>query len=194
MELKRAFFRETELLVFPSVYEPQEDSFLLAENIKTRKGIKALDLGCGCGIQSINLALQGASVLAADINRNAVKNTLENAKRLGLASKISAKKSNLFSNISEKFQLIVFNPPYIPGNKRKDRSVLGGRNGNEVLLEFLHEMPFHLEKKGKCFFVCSSLNRFDFIKGKISSLGFKHCIIARQKLFFEELAVFKVFR
>jgi len=191
---KKAFFRDIELIVFDSVYEPQEDSFLLAENVKAREGIRALDVGCGSGIQAINLAVQGAEVLAVDICEEAVKNALENAKLLGLENKISAKKSDLFSEVQGKFSLIAFNPPYLPGDRRKDRSVLGGRKGSEVLHAFLDKLPGFLEKGGECFFVCSSLNDFEGLGRKIKGSGLRFEIIARQKLFFEELAVFRVFR
>jgi release factor glutamine methyltransferase len=191
---KKAFFRDIELVVFPSVYEPQEDSFLLAEAVKARPGIEALDMGCGCGIQAVNLARQGAKVLAVDISPEAVKNVLENARLLGLEKNVKAKKSDLFSKVKGKFGIICFNPPYLPGDRRKDRSVLGGRKGNEVLHDFLDKMPLRLDKGGECFFVCSSLNDFAALGKKISGLGFRFGIVSRQKLFFEELAVFRVFR
>ncbi|MFH1234965.1 MAG: HemK2/MTQ2 family protein methyltransferase [Candidatus Diapherotrites archaeon] len=193
MGAKKAFFRDIGLVVFDSVYEPQEDSFLLAESVNVKKGVKALDMGCGSGIQSISMALQGAKVLAVDINREAVKNVLENARLLGLEGKITAKKSDLFSAVEGKFDVICFNPPYLPGDRKKDRSVLGGRKGWEILHKFLDKFPGFLAEKGECFFVCSSLNDFDALGKKISGLGLRFEIVSRQKLFFEELAVFRVF-
>ncbi|MCX6801881.1 MAG: methyltransferase [Candidatus Diapherotrites archaeon] len=194
METKKAFFQDFELVVFPSVYEPQEDSFILAESIKAKPGVKALDIGCGSGIQAVNMALQGAEVLAVDINPEAVKNVLENARLLGLEKKVTAKKSDLFSKVEGKFGLICFNPPYVPGDRKKDRSIFGGRRGWEVLHAFLDKAPGHLKKGGECFFICSSLNDFAALGEKISCLGLRFEIVSRQKLFFEELAVFRVFR
>lgn len=192
--MKRVFFKNYELLVYDSVYEPHEDSFLLAETVKVSPGIKALDMGCGCGIQAINLALQGAEVLAADINEKALENTLENAKRLGLGDKIEVRKSNLFSSLSDqKFDCIVFNPPYLPKSDLKDISIEGGLKGFELLHEFLEELPKHLVNNGCCFFVQSSITNERKTKRKLKQLALSYEIAARARFFFEELIVFKVF-
>ncbi|RLG69580.1 MAG: hypothetical protein DRO07_02035 [Candidatus Iainarchaeum archaeon] len=192
--MKRILFKDYELVVFDSVYEPREDSFLLAENVKVKPGIEALDMGCGCGIQSINLALQGANVLAVDVNRKAVANTIENAKRLDLGNKIKVKRSNLFSSIAKrKFDCIVFNPPYLPASSLGDVSIEGGKHGYEMLHKFLDKMPLHLKRDGVCYFVQSSLNGEQRTKKKLTSLDLSFEIIARQKFFFEELIIFKAF-
>lgn len=192
--MKRVFFKGFELVVLDSVYEPREDSFLLAESVSVSKGIYALDMGCGCGIQAVNLALQGATVLAVDINEKAVLNTLENAKRLHLDNKIMAKQSNLFDAIpKQKFDCVVFNPPYLPAGALKDLSIEGGKKGYELLHKFLDSLSLHLKKNGVCYFVQSSLNGEQRTKKKLASLGLRFEIVAREKLFFEELIVFKAF-
>ena len=192
--MKRVFFKDYELVVFDSVYEPREDSFLLVENVKVKPGIEALDMGCGCGIQSINLASQGANVLAVDINKKAVVNTIENAKRCGLSDRINAIQSDLFSAIAKrKFDCIVFNPPYLPASSLSDISIEGGKHGYEILHKFLDKLPLRLKRGGVCYFVQSSLNSEQRTKKKLTSLGLSFEIVARQKLFFEELIVFKAF-
>ncbi|MCD6478592.1 MAG: methyltransferase [Candidatus Diapherotrites archaeon] len=192
--MKRVFFKGFELVVYDSVYEPREDSFLLAENVKVKPGIKALDMGCGCGIQAINLALQRADVLAADINERAVANTIENARRCGLSDKISTVQSDLFNAVeNRKFDCIVFNPPYLPASRLKDASVEGGKYGYELLHKFLDKIPLHLKENGFCYFVQSSLDGELRTKRKLKKLGLGFEIVARQKLFFEELMVFKAF-
>ena len=192
--MKRVFFKDYELVVFGSVYEPREDSSLLAENVKVKLGIEALDMGCGCGIQSINLASQGANVLAVDINKKAVVNTIENAKRCGLSDRINAIQSDLFSAIAKrKFDCIVFNPPYLSASSLGDVSIEGGKCGYELLHKFLDKLPLYLRRDGVCYFVQSSLNSEQRTKKKLTSLGLSFEIVARQKLFFEELIVFKAF-
>lgn len=192
--MKRVFFKEYELIVFDSVYEPREDSFLLAEAVRVKPGVEALDMGCGCGIQAVNLALQGANVLAVDINERAIANTIENAKCLGLDNKIRAKRSNLFDSIAkQKFDCIVFNPPYLPATSLNDTSIEGGKHGYEILHKFLDKLLAHLKKNSVCYFVQSSLNGEQRTKKKLTSLGLSFEIVARQKLFFEELIVFKAF-
>jgi len=192
-ENKRLLWRSVELEVFGSVYEPREDSFLLAENLRASKETRALDMGCGCGIQSVALALQGASVTAVDINQRAVKNTTQNAKRLGLGDKISAKKSDLFSALKgKKFDVIAFNPPYLPNQGKADAALDGGTKGQELTHKFLDRLSFHLEEGGECFVVASSLNEFSGLPTNASKFGFSCKRVARKKLFFEEIGVFRL--
>ncbi len=192
-ESRKLFWRNVELEVFDSVYEPREDSCLLAESTRVKEGCFALDMGCGCGIQAVNMAMQGAKVTAVDINQRAVKNTRENAKRLGLSDRISAKKSNLFSALKgKKFDLIAFNPPYLPNQGKADVALDGGTKGQEITHKFLDRLSFHLEERGECFVVASSLNGFSALPLKASELSFSCRCVARKKLFFEEIGVFRL--
>jgi len=120
-----------------SIYPPAEDSYLLAETVssylndKPNKNIKILDMGAGSGIQAENCKEQGFNeVLTADIDPKVVKYL----KSVGFNSI----ETDLFSNISEKFSLILFNPPYLPEDKRepKDSKLVttAGKKGYELIL------------------------------------------------------------
>ena len=84
---------------------------ILAEN--PEENLKTLDIGTGSG--AIALALAKArpdwSVTAADISQEALELASENAKNQNL--QIFLKKSDCFTEISEKYDIIVSNPPYI---------------------------------------------------------------------------------
>ncbi len=77
-----------ELVVDPGVFVPTQGSFLVWKHLfetGVGEGASCIDVGCGCGILAVQLALNGASsVHAIDIDRNAVANTLSNAFRNGV--------------------------------------------------------------------------------------------------------------
>ena len=70
----KAFFQDLEIEYFEDVYEPKEDSFLLAKAVQVEQGQEILDLGCGAGLVSIVAAKQGAKVTAVDVNKSALDN------------------------------------------------------------------------------------------------------------------------
>jgi methylase of polypeptide subunit release factors len=57
--IRRIFFENYVFDVFETVYEPAEDSFLLAEGLEIKKDNLVLDLGSGCGLLAV-LAAQRA--------------------------------------------------------------------------------------------------------------------------------------
>lgn len=101
---------------------------ILAENPETN--LSVLDIGTGSGAIALALAKNRPawSVTAVDISQDALDLAKENAKNQNL--QIFLKKSDCFTEISEKYDIIVSNPPYI---SREDES--------EVSLNVLHSEP-----------------------------------------------------
>ena len=123
MELK---VDERVLIPRPETEELVE--FILAENLKDN--LKVLDIGTGSGAIALALAKNRPdwSVTAADISQDALDLSLENANAQNL--NLSFIKSDCFSEISSKYDIIVSNPPYI---SREDQE--------EVGLNVLHSEP-----------------------------------------------------
>ncbi|MFH0955144.1 MAG: HemK2/MTQ2 family protein methyltransferase [Candidatus Micrarchaeota archaeon] len=182
-----------------TVYPPCEDSYLLAHALKIPRNAAVLDLGCGSGIQGITAIKGGASeIWFLDINQKALscakKNLEKNIGKKELKKiKTIFKKSDLFSKIPGKktFDCIVFNPSYVPSETIQWNDTDGGKNGRETLDRFLKSAGKFLNPKGTVYFLQSSVNGIQKTESKLKKLGFEFEIVARQKLFFEELAVFR---
>lgn len=175
------------------VYAPDEDSFLLSSAIEKclkklkNKNIKALDMGTGSGIQSLVISkfIDRKNILALDINSEAVRQ----AKSLGFLAIIS----NLFSKIKKKFDLIVFNPPYLPSSKfDNEKDTTGGKQGDETILKFLKQVKKHLNKSGKILLLLSSLTPRKRILQELKKQKLQHKTIASKKIFFEQLEVWEI--
>ena len=194
--LRKFEFKGKTFVVFPKVYYPADDSFLLAENLEIDKQNKVLDLGTGCGLLAIIAADTAQHVIAIDINPLAIKNTKYNANLN--KTKVETLLGNLFDPIKGKFDLIIFNPPYLPSemnsNDIEEKSWNGGMNGRLILDQFLKEVDNFLESDGKIQFVQSSLANIDQTLEKLKSLNFIPKIIARKKFFYEKLVVIKAWK
>ncbi|MBS3172482.1 methyltransferase [Candidatus Woesearchaeota archaeon] len=168
------------------IYEPAEDSYLLEEQVRkyVKKGMKVLDVGTGSGIQAE--AAKEAKILALDINQECV----DFVRKKG----INCVKSDLFEKINEKFDLIIFNPPYLPEDEEEpeDSKLLttGGKKGNEILIRFFSQVKKYLNKDGKILIVFSSLT--PDVDKIIRKYGFKYKKLSEQKIPFETLYVYLV--
>lgn len=189
------FIRLTKNYKMSSIYEPAEDSYLMSETLKEKlsgllkknKNLKFLEIGCGSGINlkaALSTGVKINNILGADINKEAVKH----CSALGF----NCVQSNLFSNIKGKFDIIIFNPPYLPLDRREPKAsrlnTTAGKGGNELIIKFLKEAKAHLSKEGKVLLITSSLSQdIDFEK-----LGYRAKEIANKKLFFEKLFLWKL--
>jgi len=175
------------------VYPPAEDSYLMSDILKKdipsllkeNSELKILEIGVGSGIHLetlYNLGVKKENIFSSDINPNAVAH----CNLLGF----NCTHSDLFDNILDKFDLIIFNPPYLPDDAREPcdlkTATTGGKNGCEIINRFLADAKKYLNPDGKIFLITSSLTKgIDFGKWKKKQIG---C----ERLFFEELCVWKL--
>ncbi len=71
----------------------------------------ALEIGCGTGYLSIELAKRGWNVTGTDIVPEAVEVSMNNAKQAGVS--VTFVQSDMFQNLKGRFDAIIFNPPLI---------------------------------------------------------------------------------
>jgi len=187
-----------------NVYEPREDSFLIADNLKVKKGESVLEIGTGSGILAILAAKRGGKVTAIDLNEDAIecakknwennkglrnqghrgsetKTRTEPLKSVPLSPFINFIVGNLFAPVKgEKFDLIIFNPPYLPKEEKyTEKKIDLSYNSAETLERFLKEYKKHLNKNGRALIINSSISGVK-VEGKV---------IAEKKLAFEKLEV-----
>ncbi|MBI4018802.1 MAG: methyltransferase [Candidatus Aenigmarchaeota archaeon] len=186
-------YKGIKLEVPDSVYYPEEDSLLLAEVVseKVKKGTAFLEIGCGAGLSSIVAAKKGATVTAIDINQDAVTATGKNANFNNVNIKTIV--SDLFSSIEGKFDIIAFNPPYLPADEsdkylgNSKAQLVSGPTGRETIYAFLNQAATYLKKDGMIFFIISSLSGEKEVLALCNRYGFKASVIKREKIEWEEL-------
>jgi release factor glutamine methyltransferase len=176
------------------VYLPAEDSFLLAEEVEkyisklTDKKIDVLDMGSGSGIQAqaaMEAGVHKKHVFCADID----KEVIEHLKK----QKFNAVHSNLFEQIDNSFDLIIFNAPYLPEDKYdKKPDTTAGKRGNETILEFLKQAKSHLNKEGIILLLFSNLSKPAEILKLAEKLGYKsEKLVEKSVGMMEDLFVYK---
>ena len=169
------------------VYAPDDDTFLLLDCVDFTRGERVLEMGCGTGIISVHCARNGAGVTAVDVNPNAVECTRRNASANGVD--VEVLHSDLFSDVEGEFNLILFNPPYLPVMETGELETAwsGGEGGMEGIGSFLEGVPSHLTDNGRVLLLVSS--KIDQAGLSDGLTGFRASTVATRSFFFEELRV-----
>jgi release factor glutamine methyltransferase len=161
---KKRFFKDFVFFIDQNVYDPAEDSYLIAENLEVSKRDLVLDVGTGCGILAILAAKKAKHVLAIDINPQAIKCAIKNA-QINCLNNIDFIVGDMFKSIKlgELFSLILFNAPYLPCMSDEEKTWIGkswagGLNGREIIDQFINKASKFLTSRGKIFLVQSSLS------------------------------------
>jgi release factor glutamine methyltransferase len=140
--------------------ETEELVELLASQARGPKSdVRIVDVGTGSGVIALSLAKEfpEAEVYAVDISEDALALARENAARLGL-ERVHFQKSDLLESLSERFDLIVANLPYISMEDRHllarevlhdpEVALFGGPSGDELMRKLIEKAPSHLESGG----------------------------------------------
>ena len=162
-------FFSNEFIVNKNVLDPRPETELLVEltinilfKIKFKKiSLLELGVGSGCLIISILLSIKKnkVSALGVDISSKALEIADKNIKKFNLEKKLKVKKSDWFSDIHEKYDIIVSNPPYVKTSdiKNLDKEVKfydpfislnGGFNGLRCFEKIATNAKFHLKPDG----------------------------------------------
>jgi SAM-dependent methyltransferase len=119
----------------------------------------ALDLGCGCGLQTLLLAAHSTLVTATDINKRCLSLTALNA-RLNSIHNIELLEGSYFEPVrGRKFDLIVSNTPYVitPGKDKIYRDAKG--SGDEAVMNVIQQTPEYLHEGGYAHILATWLHK-----------------------------------
>ncbi|HJJ23002.1 MAG TPA: methyltransferase [Nitrosopumilus sp.] len=162
-------------------YPPSEDTFFLANTIENEKGDFALDIGSGSGYLTKLLSENFSFVVGTDINYNVLTHQTYKTKNLICCNSSDA--------LRIKFDLIVCNLPYLATDEILDVATDGGVEGLEIPLKIIKSAIPCLNTTGKFLFVTSSLSNYQALIDATKREGLRAKVIAKKKLFFEELII-----
>ncbi len=178
------------------LYEPREDTYLILREIRAYARGNVLDMGTGTGILAAAASKTADFVIGTDINEEALEYARKKAKTKDIKN-IKYIRSDLFSYFRRnpmEFDLIIFNPPYLPEDKREPAdsaiATTGGKKGYEIIEKFFSEANRYLTSFGKILVVFSTLTGKDKVHSILEEYGFNYQKLAEKDIFQETILVY----
>jgi release factor glutamine methyltransferase len=165
----------------------------MIESIDIDENDEVFEIGTGCGLIALECARLGANVVCSDINPYSIeilKENYENNKKL-LKGAIDIRFGDLFNVIkdNEKFDVIIFNPPYLPVENKDNKingdwidiATNGGIDGLELIKRFITNVKNFLKENGGAYFIFSSLSNREKLSNYLKNYNFKSKIVSSKK-------------
>lgn len=180
----------------PTVYQPAEDSGLLARAGVERADAadRALEVGTGSGWVAERVAREtGARVLGSDVNPYAVRQARERGVETVRADLLGPFRAGAFD-------LVLFNPPYLPTDPANEwddwmeAALSGGESGRALVDPFLADVGRVLAPGGRVLLLVSSLAGFEEVLALARDAGFDAETVVEESYPFETLSVVELAR
>jgi release factor glutamine methyltransferase len=173
----------------PGVFRPRSDTWLLADALERQpqlRGGAVLDVCTGTGALAVAAALAGArAVTAVDVSRRAVLTARLNA-RLNRV-RVEALRGDLLAAVpGRRFDVIVSNPPYLPGDEELPRAsgparhTEAGASGRVLLDRLIDAAPGHLALGGVLLVTHSSVNGEQATLDRMRAAGLEPAVTERR--------------
>ncbi len=163
-------------------YLASQDSALLRKVLRPHSGGNCLEIGAGNGGNLVDLAKRYSLAVGTDIVRPAMSDWKEAGAGFILADRGACLRDSCFD-------LVAFNPPYLPWDHALDAAVGGGR-GLEVPEAFLREALRVVKDSGTVVFLLNDEADEERMRRICAERGFKLERTASERMFFEELRVY----
>lgn len=172
----------------PGVFRPRSDTWLLANVVREQdavRGAEVLELGTGSGAIAVSAAKAGAArVTVVDVSRRALATAWLNARING--ARVIPRHGDLFEPVrSERFDVVVSNPPYLPSAHVPRRGASrawegGGADGRSVIERICANVASHLRPGGAVLLVHSSVNGVSRTLDALEQAGLDATVVVRR--------------
>jgi release factor glutamine methyltransferase len=173
------------------VYQPESDSYLLLETAgkEAKPGDRVLEVGTGSGLIAAEIA-KITRIIATDINPHAVISARD--------AGVEVVRTDLFAGIRGPFDLVLFNPPYLPTQPEErmddwlEYALDGGESGRAVIARFAAEAGRVLAPGARILLLISSLTGLSEVSDVFTRHGYTVEVVAQQVVEDEVLYVLKM--
>ncbi|MDV7350796.1 HemK2/MTQ2 family protein methyltransferase [Halorubrum distributum] len=172
-----------------AVYQPAEDSGLLAEAAIEEAHGRVLEVGTGSGWVAERIADErGLDVVGSDRNPHAARQARERGVEAVVADLLDPFRADAFD-------AVCFNPPYLPTDPDNEwddwmeHALSGGESGRELIEPFLADVGRVLAPDGVVLLLVSSLTGYDEVLELVEDAGFDHEPVVEESFPFETLTV-----
>lgn len=148
-------------------------------------------MGTGSGVCAVFAARHARRVVAADINAAAVRCAAVNALLNRLEDRVEARHGDLFETVAgERFDLILFNPPFLCGEPRNDRERAWRSTG--VAERFAEGLDRHLKPEGAALLLLSTYGDPETFLAPLRRLGHPISVLTEGNYVGERLTLYRI--
>jgi release factor glutamine methyltransferase len=183
-------------LILPQVFNPT--LFLTSEFMVTAfnerliaPGARVLDMGTGSGVGAVFAAQWAGRVVAVDVNPAAVRCARINVLLNGLEASVEVREGDLLTAVpDERFDVILFNPPYLRG--KPENALDQAFHAENVLERFTAHLRQHLTGAGYALILLSTTGDEAAFLQLFRQHGFQAEAVARSQMPGEDVTLYKV--
>lgn len=192
-------FGNAQLTIDEGVFCPTftQVSPLLLNAVDFKPGERVLDAFAGSGAFGVNAALHGATeVVSIDIAKKATDCIQKNADINGVTIETRLGTAREQVPKGETFDLIIANPPLLPGRSTDELAAAVLDEGLQATLDFIMQLPHILSTDGRCYLVASDiLERCRFSVPKLCcEVGLRTSVVKEKDFGYETYTVYKISR